>query len=144
MDALLALADRLLARGIALEHVDLGGGMGVRYRDEATPDLDAYAAAVADRLGDRPLEVLLEPGRSIVADAGVLLTRVLYLKENGGKRYAVVDAAMNDLLRPALYNAWHPVWVVDGSADAAIAVDLVGPNLRERRLAGAGSRTGAC
>ncbi len=128
LDALLELHDQLGSRGIHLDHIDLGGGLGVRYHDEATPDINAYATAVAERIGSRQLLVELEPGRSIVANAGVLLTRVLYLKDNGARHFAVVDAGMNDLLRPSLYHAWHPVWPVRQRSDADLQhYDVVGP-----------------
>ena len=103
------LVDRLEADGIPLRHIDLGGGLGIRYRDEETIDPYAYALAVRDALGARRHELLFEPGRFLVGDAGVLLTRVVYLKPGASHDYAIVDAAMNDLLRPALYDAWHPV-----------------------------------
>ncbi len=128
LEALLGVVDALACEGIALRHIDLGGGIGVRYRDEPVPDLNAYAAAVRERLTSRDLTLALEPGRAIVANAGVLLTRVLYTKHNGAHRFAIVDAAMNDLIRPALYQAWHPVSAVATSADGELGDwDIVGP-----------------
>lgn len=112
LDSLLALVDELAALGIELQHIDLGGGFGVTYDQEPTFDVGAYGAAVQQSLGRRSAEILLEPGRFLVANAGVLLTRVEYLKpalDDDGKSFAVVDAAMNDLIRPALYQAWHGV-----------------------------------
>jgi len=109
LDKVLELVDRLQAEGIALAHVDIGGGLGIRYRDESPPAVADYARALIARLGNRPLQLLLEPGRALVGQAGVLLTRVEYLKHGREKNFAVMDAAMNDLLRPALYDAWHDV-----------------------------------
>lgn len=106
---LLALVDELAAAGIVLEHLDLGGGVGIVYTDETAPDLHAYAQEVARQLQGRALKLVLEPGRSIVGNAGVLLTRVEYLKEGEGKHFAIVDAGMNDLMRPALYGAVHDI-----------------------------------
>ena len=121
------LVDRLAAEGIALEHVDLGGGLGVRYRDEETIDPYAYALAIRRIAGSRRLELLFEPGRFLVGDAGVLLTRVVYLKPGQERDFAIVDAAMNDLLRPALYDAWHAVEPVRRSAVPARRWNVVGP-----------------
>jgi len=109
LDKVLELVDRLQAEGVALAHVDIGGGLGIRYRDESPPAVADYARALIARLGNRPLQLLLEPGRALVGQAGVLLTRVEYLKHGREKNFAVMDAAMNDLLRPALYDAWHDV-----------------------------------
>ncbi len=105
LDRLLVLADRLEAQGIPIQHLDLGGGLGIRYTEEQPPSPEDYARAIAQRLQDRPYEILLEPGRAIVGNAGLLLTRVELLKRTPYKRFAVLDAAMNDLLRPALYQA---------------------------------------
>jgi diaminopimelate decarboxylase len=121
------LVDRLAAEGIALSHVDLGGGIGVRYRDEAVIGIDDYAAAVRSAAGERPHTLLFEPGRLLVADAGVLLTRVEYLKRGTASNFAIVDAAMNDLLRPALYDAWHGVDPVRPRDAAADDWEIVGP-----------------
>jgi diaminopimelate decarboxylase len=124
----LALIHRLADEGIALHHLDVGGGLGVRYRDETPPEPAEYAEAINARLGGLAMEVLIEPGRAIVANAGVLLTRVEYLKPTAHRRFAIVDAAMNDLIRPALYEAYHEVVPVrrDVGGEAA-AYDLVGP-----------------
>ncbi|BAU77194.1 diaminopimelate decarboxylase [Metapseudomonas furukawaii] len=127
LDRLLDLVDRLESRGIAIRHLDLGGGLGVRYRDEHPPQPAEYLAAVRQRLAGRRLELLLEPGRSIVANAGVLLTRVEYLKHTEHKDFAVIDAAMNDLIRPALYEAWMDVVPVQPHAGPERTYDLVGP-----------------
>jgi diaminopimelate decarboxylase len=126
---LVELVRALRARGIRLRLVDLGGGLGLRYRDENPPSPDEYARALAPLLAELDATVLLEPGRSIVGNAGILLTRVLYRKETPDKRFVVVDAAMNDLIRPALYGAYHEIRPV---AEARLAapveqVDVVGP-----------------
>jgi len=123
----LNLVDRLRADGIDLAHIDLGGGLGIRYRDETPVALADYAAMVQALLAGRRERLLLEPGRRIVGGAGVLLTRVEYLKPGLAKNFAIVDAAMNDLLRPALYSAWHPVDAVRPRAGNERAWDLVGP-----------------
>mgnify|MGYP001822624483 FL=1 len=103
---LLAIVDQLQAEGISIRHLDLGGGLGVRYRDEEPPSIGEYIAAIRAELGDRDLELLFEPGRSIAANAGLLLTRVNNLKTTDEHNFALVDAAMNDFIRPALYQAW--------------------------------------
>jgi diaminopimelate decarboxylase len=128
LDRVLALVHRLADEGIALHHLDVGGGLGVRYRDETPPEPAEYAAAINARLAGLAMEVLIEPGRAIAANAGVLLTRVEYLKPTAHRRFAIVDAAMNDLIRPALYEAYHEVVPVrrDGGGEEA-AYDLVGP-----------------
>jgi len=127
LDRLLALVDRLAERGIAIHHLDLGGGLGVRYRDETPPEPAEYIRALRERLGDRPLALVFEPGRNIAANAGVLLTRVEYLKHTPDKDFAIVDAAMNDLIRPALYQAWMDVTPVVARDGEARTYDLVGP-----------------
>lgn len=127
LDRLLALIDRLAARGIRIEHLDLGGGLGVRYKDETPPLAGDYIAAVRERIAGRNLALVFEPGRSIVANAGALLTRVEYLKHTEHKDFAIIDAAMNDLIRPALYQAWMDVVPVSPRAGEARAYDLVGP-----------------
>jgi len=124
---ILALVDALGRHGIALEHVDLGGGLGVRYRDETPVPVADYAAMLRGLMQGRRETLLLEPGRRLVADAGVLLTRVLYLKPGPARSFAIVDAAMNDLLRPALYDAWHGIDAVRPRADAPGRWDVVGP-----------------
>lgn len=127
LDRLLLLVDRLAARGIVIRHLDLGGGLGVRYRDEQPPAPGGYIAAVRERLAGRALALVFEPGRSIVANAGVLLTRVEYLKHTEHKDFAVIDAAMNDLIRPALYQAWMDVVPVTPHGGEVCSYDLVGP-----------------
>ena len=128
VERLAALALRLKAKGLPIDHLDLGGGLGVKYEpEEETPSIAAAIAAlrkVVDRTG---LEAVVEPGRSIVAEAGVLLTRVLYRKNNGGKEFVIVDAAMNDLLRPALYKAFHDIAPLLQKDAPLQEVDIVGP-----------------
>ncbi|HJE68380.1 MULTISPECIES: diaminopimelate decarboxylase [Pseudomonas] len=127
LDRLLALIDRLAERGIILRHLDLGGGLGVRYRDEQPPLAGDYIQAIRERIAGRNLTLVFEPGRFIVANAGVLLTRVEYLKHTAHKDFAIVDAAMNDLIRPALYQAWMAVEPVTARQGDARRYDLVGP-----------------
>jgi diaminopimelate decarboxylase len=126
-DRVLALVDALAAEGIALHHVDLGGGVGIRYLDETPPDLDAYGRMLAARFAGRCEKLLLEPGRSLVGNAGLLLTRVEYLKPGDDKNFAVIDAAMNDLMRPALYEAYHEIAPVRARDTPARRYDVVGP-----------------
>jgi len=123
----LELVDALDAAGVRLDHVDLGGGLGIRYRDEAPPAARVYLGELFRRLGNRKLRVLFEPGRSLVGNIGILLTRVEYLKHGAAKNFVVADAAMNDLLRPALYDAWHDVLPVVRRGDPARRYDIVGP-----------------
>jgi diaminopimelate decarboxylase len=118
-----ALVDRLDAAGIRLRHIDVGGGIGIRYKDEAPQPVGAVLAAILGVIGSRAHTVIVDPGRSIVGNAGVLLTRVEYVKS----RHLVVDAAMNDLIRPALYGAWHEVRTVTQSAPGSAVYDVVGP-----------------
>lgn len=127
LDRVLLLIDRLAECGIYLEHLDLGGGLGVRYRDEQPPCAGAYMAQVRQRVEGRGLKLVFEPGRYIAANAGVLLTRVECLKINEGKSFAVVDAAMNDLIRPALYEAWMDIVPVVPRAGESRNYDVVGP-----------------
>ena len=126
-ERLLLLIDRLTAQGIHLEHLDLGGGAGIVYRDEDVPDLAAYAQAVHQLIGERPLSLILEPGRSLVGNAGFLLTRVEYVKQNEDKQFVIVDAAMNDLMRPALYQAYHHITNAENSPITPFIADIVGP-----------------
>jgi len=128
LDRVLLLVERLGADGIALDHLDLGGGLGVRYRDETPPEPADYAAALLEKLDGSPFEIFIEPGRAIAANAGVLLTRVEYIKHSEAKNFAVVDAAMNDLIRPSLYQAWQPIVTVEEAPAGTPGVyDLVGP-----------------
>jgi diaminopimelate decarboxylase len=126
---LAAYVTELRKSGIALKFLDFGGGLGVRYTEEKPPSRGAYARMVAQLARPLGLHLLLEPGRTIIGPAGVLLTRVLYIKETRGKKFVVVDSAMNDLMRPALYDAIHPITRVrdDGAAKRLQRVDIVGP-----------------
>ncbi len=123
----LALVDTLAKEGITLHHIDLGGGVGIRYNDETPPDLEAYGQTLAELFAGRHEKLLLEPGRSLVGNAGLLLTRVEYLKPGEGKNFAIVDAAMNDLMRPALYEAYHGIAAVNQKETAPQRYDIVGP-----------------
>ena len=131
LTSILELRDTLEKEGISLQHVDLGGGFGVRYQDETPLDINDWGASVGQILGGRDLQLRIEPGRFLTANAGVLLTRVEYLKvaeQPDHKNFAVVDAAMNDLLRPSLYQAWHEVLPVDKSSkEQLLEWDIVGP-----------------
>jgi diaminopimelate decarboxylase len=126
-DRVLALVDALAADGITLHHIDLGGGVGIRYHDETPPDLAAYGRTLAARFAGRREKLLLEPGRSLVGNAGLLLTRVEYLKPGEDKNFAIVDAAMNDLMRPALYEAYHEIVAVNERKAPEKRYDIVGP-----------------
>lgn len=128
LDHTLRMIDKLAESGIAIKHLDLGGGLGVRYKAESPPAIDEYIAAILNKLGNRDLTLILEPGRSIAANAGILLSKVEYIKDNGGKKFAVIDAAMNDMIRPALYEAWLNIEpVVRQESEAEQVYDIVGP-----------------
>lgn len=128
LNRVLKLVQTLSDLGIELRHLDLGGGLGVRYDNEAPPTPYELAAALGDALGDHPYEIILEPGRAIAANAGVLLTRVEYLKQHSGKHFAIVDAAMNDLIRPSLYGAYQDITPVALNGDGELKFyDIVGP-----------------
>ena len=127
LDKMLVLIDALAAEGIMVGHLDLGGGLGIRYNDEVAPDPGAYMREVLRRVSGRRLKLMFEPGRNLVGNAGVLLTRVEILKTGAAKNFAVVDAAMNDLLRPALYAAHHEILAVNRRDRAATTYDVVGP-----------------
>jgi diaminopimelate decarboxylase len=128
LDRLLVLVDELADDGIQIKHLDLGGGLGVCYTDEQPPSAADYIAAVLEKLGDRPLSLIFEPGRSIAANAGVLLTRVEFLKSNGDKNFAIIDGAMNDLIRPALYSAYQEIVPLTLREEGeSTTYDLVGP-----------------
>lgn len=128
LDRVLVLVDRLQAEGIVIRHLDLGGGLGVRYQDETPPEPATYIGAILERLGQRPLELILEPGRSIAANSGILVTRVLSLKCSEHRNFAIIDGAMNDLIRPALYSAWQDIVPVVPRQDGnRRCYDLVGP-----------------
>ncbi len=126
LDKVLDLIAKLNDRGIEIAHLDLGGGVGIRYDDEVTIDIAAYVGEMLKRVGN--LEIILEPGRAIVGNAGVFVTKVEFLKQNSDKSFAIIDGAMNDLLRPAFYNAYHQVLPVNDNANGVEASwDLVGP-----------------
>ena len=128
LDRLLALIDRLASRGIQIEHLDLGGGIGVKYQEgDEPPSLKEYVEQAVARMGDRPLKLIMEPGRSIAANAGVFLTRVEFTKQTDEHNFAIVDGAMNDLIRPALYSAWQEVLPVQPHEDNLSTWDIVGP-----------------
>ena len=131
LDALqrvLHLVDQLEKNDIRIEHLDLGGGLGIRYQNETPPEPGDYAAALRGLLADRPQTVLLEPGRAIAGNAGILVTRIEYLKPGPDKNFAIVDAAMNDLMRPALYDAWQEIVPVKTEPHGdAVYYDVVGP-----------------
>lgn len=128
LDRVLELVTTLKEEGIELHHLDLGGGLGIRYKDEAPPEPADYIRAVLDRLGDSDFEILLEPGRAIAGNAGILVTQVEYLKPTANKNFAIVDAAMNDLVRPSLYSAWQDIIPVRLKSNASEQTwDIVGP-----------------
>lgn len=128
LDKVLERIDQLAAHGINISHLDIGGGLGVRYRDEQPPTPQTYVTALLHKLGDRKLKILMEPGRAIAANAGILLTEVLLLKSTEVKHFAVVDAAMNDLIRPSLYGAWQNIIPVQPNEKAVKQnYDIVGP-----------------
>ena len=126
-EKILALVDQLAAEGIVLTHLDMGGGLGIRYADETPPSIAEYAAALLGALQGRSEKIIVEPGRVLVGNAGVLLTGVEYLKLGEEKNFAIVDAAMNDLMRPALYDAWHDIQAVQLKALPAKGYEVVGP-----------------
>jgi diaminopimelate decarboxylase len=128
LDRILELVDRLQDEGISLAHIDMGGGLGIPYTEtDVPPQPDAYARALLEKLSGRSLELLLEPGRAIAGNAGLLLTRVEYLKHTAHRNFAIVDAAMNDLQRPALYDAWHEIVPLQPHNGASVMYDIVGP-----------------
>lgn len=127
-DKMVALVDRLRAAGIPIQTLDLGGGLGVPYKpSEPTPSIAAFIQEMCAKVAGRGLRVMIEPGRSIVAEAGVLLTRVLYRKSNGAKEFVIVDAGMNDLIRPALYQSHHEIVPLRQVAGEKVVADVVGP-----------------
>jgi len=126
-EKILVLVDALAGEGIRLEHIDLGGGLGIRYRDETPPAIADYVAALLGALRGRSEKLILEPGRVLVGNAGMLLMRVEYLKHGEEKNFAIVDAAMNDLMRPALYDAFHEILPVQRENVAAQSYEIVGP-----------------
>ena len=127
LDRVLALIDQLADMGINIHHLDLGGGLGIQYRDETPPLPAEYAKALSEKLAGRNLQILIEPGRAIAGNAGILVTQVEFLKNNGEKHFAIVDAAMNDLMRPALYSAWQDIIPVNKKDGRSQCYDIVGP-----------------
>lgn len=128
LERVLSLIDELAEDGIEIKHLDIGGGLGIHYRDETPPTPAEYAQALAPLLKDRELEILLEPGRAIAGNAGILLTKVEFIKPTEAKCFAIVDAAMNDLLRPALYQSWQNIQTVKQHSDTeVVSYDIVGP-----------------
>lgn len=127
LDRVLVLVDQLEAAGIAIRHIDAGGGIGICYSDETPPDFAAYAAAMRKKLEGRKVKMVFEPGRALVGNAGALITKVEYLKHTESKNFAIVDAAMNDLMRPALYDAYHDIVAVKPRTEAAQVYEVVGP-----------------
>jgi diaminopimelate decarboxylase len=127
LDKVLGLVDALAQRNIHIRHIDVGGGVGITYSDETPPDFATYTAAIMQKLAGRGVKVLFEPGRALVGNAGVLLTKVEYLKPGESKNFAIVDAAMNDLMRPALYDAYHNITTIAASSAQAQIYEVVGP-----------------
>ena len=127
LDRVLILVDQLEAVGIPIQHIDAGGGIGICYSDETPPDFVDYAAAMLKKLAGRKVKLVFEPGRALVGNAGALLTKVEYLKHTESKNFAIVDAAMNDLMRPALYDAYHDIVAVKPSQNATHVYEVVGP-----------------
>ena len=127
LDRVLTLIDQLAEMGINIHHLDLGGGLGIQYRDETPPLPAEYAKALSEKLAGRNLQILIEPGRAIAGNAGILVTQVEFLKNNGEKHFAIVDAAMNDLMRPALYSAWQDIIPVNKKDGRSECYDIVGP-----------------
>lgn len=126
-DRVLALVDALEKNGIVIQHIDLGGGIGICYSDETPPDFTEYAKAMLAKLGARKVKLVFEPGRALVGNAGLLLTKVEYLKHTETKNFAIVDAAMNDLMRPALYDAYHAIEAVEPRDASTRNYEIVGP-----------------
>lgn len=126
-DRVLALVDQLESAGINIQHIDVGGGIGICYSDETPPDFAVYAKAMLEKLGNRGVKLVFEPGRALVGNAGLLLTKVEYLKHTEAKNFAIVDAAMNDLMRPALYDAYHEIVAVQASSAEKTNYEIVGP-----------------
>jgi diaminopimelate decarboxylase len=125
---MIALVDRLRAAGLPIRTLDLGGGLGVPYKPaDAAPSISEFIAAMCAKIEGKSLQIMIEPGRSIVGEAGVLLTRVLYRKANGTKQFVIVDAGMNDLIRPALYQSHHEIIPLRSNGGDPIVADVVGP-----------------
>lgn len=128
LDRILALVDQMAAEGIKIHHLDLGGGLGIKYSaEQVQPTVASYLTPLLDKLAGRGLQVVLEPGRRLVGNAGLLLTKIEFLKQGEAKNFAIIDAAMNDLMRPALYEAWHDILPVVPRSGEAHDYDIVGP-----------------
>lgn len=127
LDLILGLVDALNAKKISISHIDVGGGIGITYSDETPPDFAQYAQAIINKIGKRSVKLLFEPGRALVGNAGVLLTTVEYLKMSEAKNFCIVDAAMNDLMRPALYDAYHDIQAVKPRNGTLETYEIVGP-----------------
>ena len=127
LKSLISLINELKKIGIEIKYLDMGGGLGIKYDDESPPQLNEYANAIVESLKDTDLQLILEPGRVIVGNAGILVTRALFRKSTGAKKFIIVDAGMNDLLRPTLYDAFHAIWPVMKSEEESVKADIVGP-----------------
>ena len=128
LERILTMNDQLLTKGIEINHINIGGGLGIKYNDEKPPRPDEFISAIKQKFNDVDLKIVIEPGRSIAANAGILITRVEYLKQHGDKNFAIIDGAMNDLIRPALYGAWQEIVPVDKAPNnKVLAYDVVGP-----------------
>ena len=128
LERVLALLETLKADGITIQHIDVGGGLGIRYQDETPPLPDAYASAIKTALTGQPYTIIMEPGRAIAGNAGILVTKVEHLKHNSDRHFAIIDAAMNDLMRPALYAAWQEIIAITPRTDGEQhEYDVVGP-----------------
>ena len=127
LDRVLSLVDQLKNNNIYLSHIDIGGGVGICYQDESPPDFDIYTKAILNKIQNLDVKIIFEPGRALVGNAGVLLSKVEYLKQNDVKHFAIIDAAMNDLMRPTLYDAYHEIKIVREHDTKLQSFDVVGP-----------------
>jgi diaminopimelate decarboxylase len=127
LDRVLSLVDQLKNNNIYLSHIDIGGGIGICYQDESPPDFDIYTKAILNKIQNLDVKIIFEPGRALVGNAGVLLSKVEYLKQNDIKHFAIIDAAMNDLMRPTLYDAYHDIKIVREQDNKLQSFDVVGP-----------------
>jgi diaminopimelate decarboxylase len=127
LDRVLSLVDQLKKNNIQLSHIDIGGGIGICYQDESPPDFEIYIKEILNKIKDLNVKIIFEPGRALVGNAGVLLSKVEYLKQNDIKHFAIIDAAMNDLMRPTLYDAYHEIKVVREHDEKPQSFDVVGP-----------------
>lgn len=127
LERVLSLVDALAADGIHISHIDVGGGVGITYDDETPPAFQDYTKSILEKLNQKKVKLLFEPGRALVGNAGILLTKVEYLKPTDSKNFAIVDAAMNDLMRPALYDAYHEIIAAEPKAGEACTYEIVGP-----------------